>query len=151
MSSQDTDIVTRLQTDMKAAMKAGDKERLQVIRMLLTEARTADMQNPPTTPEKLVAAYHKRLAKSRDEYDKIGDPDRVAAINGEMKMVEVYLPAQADAGETEAKVDAFLAEHPEFGPSDIGRATGQFMKASGGNVDAKAANGRIRSVLSDRA
>ncbi|MEM1010696.1 MAG: GatB/YqeY domain-containing protein [Planctomycetota bacterium] len=150
MSESADDLLTRLQTDMKAAMKAGEKEKLAVIRMLLSEARTADLQNPPSTPEKLVAAYGKRLSKSRDEYQKLGDDAQVQQLDAELEIVGTYLPKQADSGETVALVNAFLAEHPEFGPSDIGRATGMFMKSSGGAVDAKAANGRIREVLSQK-
>lgn len=146
-----TDLTAQLTSDMKTALKAGEKEKLSVIRMLLAEARSADMQNPPSTPLKMVQAYHKRLAKSRDEYVKIGDNDQLAKLNDEMKVVAAYLPAQADAGETIAKVDKFLDEHPEFSPRDIGKATGGFMKQCGGGVDAKAANTRIREVLAARA
>jgi len=132
-------------------MKSADKERLGVIRMLLSDARAADMQTPPTTPEKMVQAYHKRLTKSREEYEKLGNAEELAKLDRELAVVADYVPKQADAGETAARVDAFLAEHPEFGQRDVGKATGLFMKSAGGNVDAKAANARIREVLATRA
>ena len=145
-----SDLISRLQADMKTALKAGEKEKLGVIRMLLAEAKNADLQKPPSTPQKMVEAHYKRLKKSREEYEKLGKPDEVAQLDREITVVEAYVPRQASAGDTANLVDAFLAEHPEFTGGDVGRATGQFMKANGGNVDPAAANARIRQVLSSR-
>ena len=144
------DVLTRLTADMKAAMKGGDKSRLQVIRMLVSEARSADLQKPPSTPQKMVSAYHKRLVKGREEYEKAGDADKLAELDAELAVVEGYVPQQASAAETDVLVDDFLAQHPEMGPRDVGKATGLFMREHGGNADAKSANARIREVLQSR-
>ena len=125
-------LLDRLTADMKAAMKSGDKPRLGTIRMLLSEARTADLQKPPTTPEKMVASHHKKLVKAREEYDKLGKPGEVASLDAEIAVAEEYVPQPAAAGETASLVDAFLAEHADFAKGDIGRATGLFMKQNGG-------------------
>ena len=143
-------LVDKLTSDMKAAMKSGEKERLGVIRMLLTEARAADMQSPPTTPEAMVEAYEKRLAKGRGEFEKVGNTDELAKIDSELKIVGEYTPKKASSAETLVLVDDFLQLHPEFGASDVGRATGMFMKEHGKSADAKAANGRIREALQAR-
>lgn len=144
------DLITRLQADMKSAMKAGEKERLGTIRMLLSEARSADLQKPPSTPEKMVEAHYKRLKKGREEYERLGKADEVAGLDREIALTENYVPRQASSGEANALVDQFLADHADFGPSDVGRATGLFMKANAGTVDPGAANARIRAVLSGR-
>ncbi len=145
-----TSILDRLTTDMKLAMKAGDKPRLNVIRMLLSEARTADLQKPPTTPEKMVEAYHKRLVKGREEYEKLGDAGRAAEFERELLIVDGYVATKAGTEETSVLVDDFLLLHPEFGAGDIGKATGMFMKQHSSAVDPKAANSRIREMLSKR-
>lgn len=144
------ELVTRLQQDMKAAMKAGDKTRLGVVRMLLSDARAADLQKPPITPQQAVEQYHKRLVKSREEYEKLGDAAQVGALDSEIKIVEDYVPKKASAEETNVLVDDFLANHPEFGPGDVGKATGLFMKQTAGTADARAANARIKDVLTQR-
>ena len=146
--SHHADFLARLTADMKTAMKSGDKGRLQVIRMLVSEARAADLQKPPTTPPKAVEAYHKKLVKSRDDY--ADDPERLAALDAELKVVEDYVPKKTSSAETGVLVDDFLARHPEFAGSDVGKATGLFMREHGGNADAKAANARIREVLFSR-
>lgn len=146
----DDELITRLQTDMTSAMKAGEKERLGTIRMLLSEARTADLQKPPSTPQKMIEAHYKRLKKSREEYERLGKAEEVAGLDREIAVTEAYVPKQATSEETAALVDGFLAGHPDLGPGDIGRATGMFMKQHAGAVDAAAANARIREVLSVR-
>ncbi len=149
-SSTADPVLTRLTADMKTAMKAGEKDRLQVIRMLLTEARSADMQNPPSTPQAMVEAYEKRLVKGRAEFEKVGNADELAKLDAELKVVAEYTPKKASAAETLVLVDDFLAQHPELAGGDVGKATGLFMKQHGKNADAKAANRRIREVLQSR-
>ena len=144
MAEQPT-IEQRLTADMKAAMKAGEKERLTTIRMILSDVQQADMND--TTPEKAVDQFARKARKAKGEYEKYGDADRAAASGREVEVAESYLPKKADAGETDTLVDGFLAEH-DFGPSDVGRAMGQFMKAHGDkNLDAAAVNKRIREKL----
>lgn len=146
----ETDLITRLQNDMKLAMKAGDKDRLSAIRMMLAEAKNADLQRPPSTPQKMVEAHQKRLRKSREEYERLGKADEVAKLDAELKVVEGYLPKQASAEQTAALVEAFLAAHPELTAADAGRATGMFMKEHAGRADPAAASAHIREALRGR-
>ena len=61
------DLLMQLQNDMKAAMKAGDKPRLSVIRMLLSDVKNIDLAPKPTTAEEAVASYATKLKKSQEE------------------------------------------------------------------------------------
>lgn len=144
------DLITRLQNDMKAALKAGEKERLAAVRMMLAEARNADLQKPPTTPAKMVEAHYKRLKKGREEYGRLNKPAEVAQLGRELAIVEEYVPKAASSEETNQLVDAFLAEHPDLTAGDAGRATGMFMKQHAGAVDPGAASTRIREMLQQR-
>ena len=65
-------LLTKLQEDMKLAMKAGQKERLGVIRMLLSDVKNIDLNPVKPTAEQAVEAYAKKLRKSVEEYDKPG-------------------------------------------------------------------------------
>src|SRR5271156_52255 len=102
------DLLLRLQTDMKTAMKAGEKDRLLVIRMLLSDVKNIDIMPNKPTAEQVVEAYAKKLRKAAEEYLKLNKPDEVAKLQGELKVVEEYLPKKAGAGDTEALVAAFL-------------------------------------------
>lgn len=140
------DLLTRLQNDMKTAMKAGQKQRLGVIRMLISDVRNIDLSPQPTTPEQTVAAYAKKLGKSRQEYEKLGRKEEVEALSQELAIVEEYLPQKASSEQTEAIVDAFLARHA-YTSSQIGQAMGALMKAHGQEIDPAAANALLRKKL----
>ena len=87
--------LTKLQEDMKAAMKAGNKDRLQVIRMLISDVKNIDLAPKKLTEEETVAAYGKKLRKSIEEYEKLGKPAEVSQLKSELAVVEEYLPKKA--------------------------------------------------------
>src|SRR3954469_22715966 len=99
------DLHQRLTDDMKAAMKSGDKERLGVIRMLLSDVKNIDLDPKKPTAEQAVAAYARKLHKAADEYQKLGKPDEVEKLRREIAVVEAYLPKKASAEETAKLVD----------------------------------------------
>jgi len=86
------DLLTRLTEDMKTALKAGQKDRLMVIRMLISDVKNVDLAPKPTTPEQAVESYAKKLRKSVEEYEKLGKPDQVTKLKQEIAVVEEYLP-----------------------------------------------------------
>jgi uncharacterized protein YqeY len=143
------DLQAKLTQDMKAAMKAGQKERLSVIRMLLSDVKNIDLMPNKPTAEQVVAAYAKKLSKGVEEYEKLGKADEAAKLKAEIAVVEEYLPKKASAGDTEKLVDDFLAANA-FTERDFGRAMGAFMKAHGGQVDAAQANQLLKKKLAGK-
>ncbi len=141
------DLATRLHEDMKAAMKAGQKDRLSVIRMMLSDVRNIDLDPKKPTAEQAVEAYAKRLRKSQEEFQKLGKADEVAKLQAEIAVAEEYLPKKASREDTERLVDAFLASN-SFTAKQMGQAMGAFMKQSGGNVDAGTVNQILKAKLS---
>ena len=144
-----TDLPTRLHDDMKAALKAGQKDRLQVIRMLLSDVKNVDLMPGKPTPQAVVEAYAKKLRKSVEEYQKLGKAETVTQLKAEIAVVEEYLPKRASAEETDALVAAFLAGKP-FTEKQAGQATGAFMKAHGTAVDAGLASAAVRAALAGK-
>lgn len=143
------ELLTRLQEDMKAAMKAGDKNRLSVIRMLLSDVKNIDLAPKPTTAEDAVAAYAKKLRKSMDEFQKLGKTAEVEQLKYELGVAEAYLPKKASPEETEKLVDQFLSTQ-SFGEKQLGQAMGAFMKAHGSQVEAGVANQLLRKKLAGK-
>ena len=142
-------VLTKLQEDMKSAMKAGQKERLGVIRMLISDVKNIDLGPKKITEEEAVEAYAKKLRKSAEEYEKIGRTAEVAQLKAELAIVEEYVPKKASAEETERLVEAFLAQNA-FTEKQVGQAMGAFMKAHGQGVDAGVASGVIRRKLAGK-
>jgi uncharacterized protein len=142
-------VLTKLQEDMKVAMKSGQKERLGVIRMLISDVKNIDLAPKKITEEEAVAAYAKKLRKSAEEYEKIGRPSEVAQLKAELAIVEEYMPKKASTEETERLVEAFLAENA-FTEKQMGQAMGIFMKKHGQQVDPGLANAAIKKGLAGK-
>src|SRR5687768_16989134 len=143
------DLLTRLQDDMKAAMKGGQKDRLGVIRMLLSDVKNIDLDPRKPTAEDAVAAYGKKLRKAVEEYEKIGRADEVAKLKAEIAVVDEYLPKKASPEETERLVDAFLSGKT-FTEKQVGQAMGAFMKENGGKTDTGQVNALLRKRLAGK-
>jgi uncharacterized protein YqeY len=143
------ELLLRLQNDMKTAMKAGEKDRLLVIRMLLSDVKNIDILPNKPTAEQVVEAYAKKLRKAAEEYVKLNRPDEVAKLQGEIKVVEEYLPRKARAADTEAMVEAFLAAN-HFTEKQMGQAMGAFMKAHGTEIDPAVANAALKKGLAGK-
>jgi len=143
------DLLGRLTEDMKSAMKSGQKERLGVIRMLLSDVKNIDLNPQKPTAEQAVAAYAKKLRKSMEEYEKYNKPDEVAKLKSEIAIVEEYLPKKASPEETGKLVDQFLTTQ-SFTEKQVGQAIGAFMKAHGQQVDPGVANQLIKQKLTGK-
>jgi uncharacterized protein YqeY len=143
------DLLAKLTEDMKTALKAGQKDRLGVIRMLLSDVKNIDLAPKPTTAEEAVASYGKKLRKSVEEYEKLGKPDEVTKLKFELSVVDEYLPKKASAGDTEKLVADFLAGK-QFTEKQFGQAMGAFMKAHGSAVDPAAANAALKKALAGK-
>jgi len=139
----------RLHEDMKTALKAGQKDRLGVIRMLLSDVKNIDLAPKPTTAEDAVAAYGKKLRKSLEEYQKLGKPDEVQKLTFEISVVDEYLPKKASTEQTEKLVHDFLAKN-SFTEKQFGQAMGAFMKAHGSSVDPAQANQLLKKGLAGK-
>ncbi|MGE5611331.1 MAG: GatB/YqeY domain-containing protein [Bacillota bacterium] len=142
-------LLERLQEDMKTAMKAGDKDRLSVLRMLIADVKVIDLQPKKITEEETVAAYGKKLRKGIEEYEKLGKPDHAAKLKSELAVVESYLPKRATPQETERIVDEFLASH-SFTEKQIGQAMGALMKTHGAQIEPGVANALLRKKLAGK-
>lgn len=143
------DLQTRLTEDMKAALKGGQKDRLAVIRMLLSDVKNIDLMPSKPTAEQVVEQYAKKLKKGVEEYERLGKPDEAGRLRHEVAIVEEYIPRKASAGDTEKLVDDFLANN-RFTEKDFGRAMGAFMKAHGSEVDAAQANQLLKQKLAGK-
>src|SRR6187399_717426 len=117
------DLHAKLTEDMKTAMKAGQKERLSVIRMLLSDVKNIDLMPNKPTAEQVVAAYAKKLRKSVEEYEKLGKTEEVAKLKQEIAVVDEYLPKKASADDTAKLVEEFLAKN-SFTEKQLGQAMG---------------------------
>ena len=142
-------LLINLQDEMKACMKAGNKDRLGVIRMLINEVKTIDLQPNKPTEEQAVAAYAKKLRKSVEEMEKYGKTDDAAKLKVELAIVEEFMPKKLGPAETEKLVTDFLAAN-SFTEKQMGQAMGMFMKQHGQLVEAGAVNALLKQKLAGK-
>lgn len=111
----------RMSEDLKTAMKSRDKERLSVLRMLLSELKYAaaavnvHQDLPEAEVLKVISAYHKRLTKSLDDFP---EGERRDQVRAEIKIVGDYLPTKAGLEDVRHVVLQVLAGTTDrtFGP-----------------------------------
>ncbi len=127
----------RLTQDMKAAMKAGDKERLGVIRFLLSAIKNAEIDKgaelADEEAQKIVAKQIKQINDAIEQFKAGGRDDLVQAEAAKVEILKEYLPKQLSDQELEAVVDQVLAEMGEV--KNPGQVIGLVMKQVAGRAD----------------
>ena len=141
-----TTLQKRIQEDVKAALKAGRKEDLEVLRMLLADAQKqlVDAGAPGNdAPDDLMLRVLQRAAKTRAEsveaFTKGGRKDLADRELFQIEVIRRYLPAGASEAEIAAVVEAVLAETGAQGKAAMGKVIKEVMarlsgRAEGGTV-----------------
>jgi len=145
----DAPLKISVQTQMVAAMKAGDKPRTQVLRMLLSEIKRVEADKPDADPQGAVSAYAKTLRKTMAEMEELKQPERVTQIKSELAIVDEFLPKQLDDATLLKVVSDALAALGPLTKKDTGRAIGAAMKAvaaTGAGADA----GKVRALIESK-
>lgn len=141
----------KLTTDMKAAMKAGDKPRLEVLRMLISELKKkaidAKVDNLPDDEE---AAVLQKAIKTRSDSvsqaKAAGRADIAQKEQFEIDVITGYLPKQMDAAEVTAKVKEVAAAIGYQGGKDTGRFMKEWMAKYKGLADGKLVQDALKTL-----
>ena len=100
----------RITEDMKTAMRAGEKERLATIRLILAAVKQREVDERITLDDSQVLAAIEKMIKQRKEaitqFEAGGRADLVAKETAEIGILQAYLPAQM----SDAEIDALIAE-----------------------------------------
>jgi uncharacterized protein YqeY len=144
----------RLESDLRAAMKAGEKERLSTVRLLLTEVNTEALRRGLELDEAAFVAVLRRAIKQRHEAAgqfRTGGRDELAAKEErEAEILGGYLPAAPGEAEIRAAVEAFVAERGLQGGAAIGPVMKEMLARFGPAVDGATVNRVVREALAAR-
>ncbi|MBW7898282.1 glutamyl-tRNA(Gln) amidotransferase subunit E [Candidatus Brocadiaceae bacterium B188] len=138
----------RITEELKSAMKAQDKLRTSVLRMILADIKIADTSGKPKDQidyVDVVRGYCKKLKKSREEYEKLHLPEKVKELDGEIAIVEEYLPKQLSDDEIQKIVNEVI-ETNNYTAKEMGVAMKLIMSKYGGEVDGK----KVQTYLKER-
>ncbi len=145
-------IFETLTSDMKDAMKAGEKERLSTIRLLRGQIKDAAIDKRDDLNEEEEIAILSNAAKKRREsikiYSEAGRDDLAGKEQRELDIIQSYLPQQLSPEEIEKIVDEAIEETGAQSMKDMGRLMGAIMPKVKGRADGRQINEMIRQKLS---
>lgn len=139
----------RVTEELKSAMKAQDKLRTSVLRMILADIKIADTSGKPKDQIDYVdvaRGYCKKLKKSREEYEKLHLPEKVKELDGEIAIVEEYLPKQLSDDEIRKIVNEVVATN-KFTAKEVGVAMKLIMGKCGSAADGKKVQMYLKEIL----
>ena len=129
----------RLTDDMKAAMKAGEKDRLGVIRLVNAAIKQKEVDERVEMTDPLVLAVLEKMVKQRKDsiaqYEAAGREDLAAVERYELTVIDAYLPAKLGEAEILAAIDAAIAATGAAGPADMGKLMGVLKPQLAGQAD----------------
>ena len=134
----------RISNDIKDAMKAKDKVRLETLRNIkkvFLEAKTAPGANDTLTDDAAMKIMQKLVKQGKDSatlYIEQGRADLAEAELAQVAVIETYLPKQMSAEELEAALKAIIAEVGAEGPKDMGKVMGTATKKLAGLAEGRA-------------
>jgi uncharacterized protein YqeY len=142
-----SDLLERVQSAMTASRKAQAKDRTLVLGTVLANLKNREIELKRALTDEDVVDVLRKAVKTRresiEQYDKAGRLDLSAVEQGEIKVLEEYLPADVDPEEIRTAVRAAIAG----GAADIGKVMGQVMPAFRGRADGKVINQIVREEL----
>ena len=140
----------QLTDDMKAAMKAGEKERLGVIRLVNAAIKQKEVDERVELDDAAVLAVLEKMVKQRkdsvSQYEAANREDLAAIERAEIAVIETYLPAKLGEGEILAAIDAAIAQTGATGPADMGKLMGVLKPTLAGQADM----GQVSALLKKR-
>ena len=129
----------QLTSDMKTAMKAGDKPRLGVIRLINAAIKQKEVDERIEVDDAQVLAVLEKMVKQRrdsiSQYDAANRQDLADIERAELAVIETYLPAKLDATAIQAAIEAAVAETGASSPSDMGKLMAVLKPRLAGQAD----------------
>lgn len=139
---------------LKTAMKAGDKRRVDTLRMIQAKLKDIDIEargsGKEVKPDDILAMLQK-MVKSRQEsadiYAKAGRAELAAQENEEIAILNEFLPKQMDEAEMKAAIDAAIAETGAASMKDMGKVIGVLKGKYTGQMDFAKASAQVKATL----
>jgi len=141
----------RITEDMKSAMRAGEKDRLATVRLMLAGIKQREVDERITLDDSQVIAVLEKMIKQRREsmaqFESGGRADLVAKEAAELAIVQGYLPAQLSEGELDALIAEAIAATGAASIKDMGKVMGIVKAKAAGRADMAAVGARVKQKL----
>jgi uncharacterized protein YqeY len=141
----------RIQEDMKSAMRAGEKERLATIRLILSAIKQREVDERIELDDAQVLGAIDKMVKQRREsitqFEAGGRADLVARESAELALLTAYLPVQLGEAELDALITAAIAATGAASIKDMGKVMAAIKAQAAGRADMGAVGTRIKARL----
>ncbi len=142
----DMTITERISEDLKNAMKAGEKLRVETLRMMRAAMLELEKSGNTVTEEgemKALQNQAKRRKDAAEQYRNADRPDLAEKEEAELDIIQEYLPKQLDEDEVRSEVRSIISDTGASGPGDFKLVMPKAMNALRGRAD----GGMIRSIV----
>ena len=137
--------------DMKAAMKAGRKDEVQILRMLSAAIKQVEVDERVELDDARTQAIFEKQLKQRKEsiaqFDKAGRDDLIAQEQAEAELIQRYLPEPMSDNELAELVDQVIGDTGASGMADMGKVMGQVKVKAAGRADMGKVSAQVKSRL----
>jgi uncharacterized protein len=139
-------VLEKVQGDVRTAMKAGDRERVGALR-LVVDSLQQDAKLGKGDEIAVLQREHKKRVEAAEAYEGAGRADQAAAERFEAELIEGYLPEQLSDEELTELVDAAIAETGAEGMKQMGQVMGVLKPKVAGRADGKRVSSAVRKKL----
>jgi hypothetical protein len=139
-------ILEQVQADTRAALKAGERDRVGALRLIASALQHEAKLGTDDEVGVLQRERKKRL-EAAEAFRKGGSEERAATESSEAKLIEAYLPAQLSDAELAELVEAAIAEAGASEPGEMGKVMSLAMPKVGGRADGKRVSAAVRERL----
>jgi len=141
----------RITEDMKAAMRASEKERLSTIRLVQAAIKQREVDERITLDDTQVLVVLEKMVKQRKEsiaqFEQGGRKDLADKERREIELLQAYLPAQLSASDLDALIRDAVAATGAASIKDMGKVMGVVKSKAAGRADMAAVGARVKAVL----
>ena len=139
-------IADTVKQDLATAMKAGEKDRVGALRLVLSELQKAAKEGD-ADEQAVLRRERKRRRESEAAYRDAGRTDLADAEAFEAGVIDSYLPAELGDADLDALVARAIEETGASEPRDMGKAIKHVMAAAGGRADGKRVSTKVKEAL----
>lgn len=140
-----------LQDAVKAAMRAGEKERLTTLRMAMAAIKQREVDERITLDDSAVLALLEKMIKQRrdahSQYEKAGRPELATKEAAEIEIISEFLPEPLSESELQALVDQVINDCGATSPADMGKVMGGIKPLIQGRADMRVVSAMVRERL----
>ncbi len=144
-------IKEQLQSDLADAMREGDQQKRDTLRLLLSAVKQAEVDGQKSLDDDGVQAILNKQAKQRresiEEYNKADRTDLAAQEKLELDILESYLPQQMSRAEISELAIKTISQVGASNPQDMGKVMGRLMPQVKGRADGRLVNEVVRELL----